>query len=283
MHHLRRDRVPPVLNVHRPKLTEKFVMLPNDLLFDDRLSALARCIVAELMARPPGWQTTADRMCDAAIRARGSKAESRRAFHTAFAELEKYGYLVRKRTRIPKGELNGGNFVTILDLYALPQTGTSWGSTSDDLTSEPFTGEWFTGADSSVSTDTQDGSSTRLGQHSSEFAGAHSGQQAGGELPDRLQRLYDRADQLSDEQLRRLLLAFEANRKTVFAKARNDALKQLKGKNPGFIKEPDGFREMDLLSFKYGLQHYAIDPDKDLPAWLTTLPKPARQAASTSR
>ncbi len=278
MRHLRQGPVSPVLNIHRPKLIEKFVMLPNDLLFDDRLSALARCIVAELMARPPGWQTTADRMCDAAIRARGSKAESRRAFHAAFAELEEHGYLLRRRTRIPKGEPNGGNFITILDLYALPQTGTSWGSSGDDLISEPFTDESFTAAGSSVSTDTQNGSSTRLGQHAAEFAGAHSGQQAGSDLPDRLQRLYDRADQLTDEQLRRLLLAFEDNRKTVYAKARNDALKQLKKSNPRITKEPDGYRKIDLLSFKYGLQHYGSDPDKDLPAWLTTLPKP-RQAA----
>lgn len=258
--------------INRPKLVEKFVMLPNDMVFDDQLSCLARSILAELMARPPKWQTTADKMAEAAKRARGDRAESRRAFRMAFAELEEHGYILRKRTRVPKGQPGGGDFITILRVYAVPQNGHHEPLTGEVFMSEPLTHEWFMDEGSSVSTDEEDGSGKWPGQHSSTFAGAHVGQQAGDDLPDRLQQLYDAANRLSEDNLRRLLLAFESNRKTVYARARNKAIGHLDGKDPWIRKGPDGVRQVDLLSFKYGLQHYETKTS-GLPAWLTTLPK----------
>lgn len=109
--------------VHRPKLTKNFVQMANETVFDGRLSRLARQILTEIMARPPGWQTTADQMADDGKRERGTRAESRRSIHAVFAELETFGYLVRTRSRIPKGQPGAGGFMTTLTFYGLPQNG----------------------------------------------------------------------------------------------------------------------------------------------------------------
>jgi hypothetical protein len=112
-----------VLIVVRPKLTKNFVQMANETVFDGRLSRLARQLLTEIMARPPGWQSTADQMADDGKRERGARAESRRSIHAAFAELETFGYLIRTRSRIPKGQPGAGGFMTTLTFYGLPQNG----------------------------------------------------------------------------------------------------------------------------------------------------------------
>ncbi|MBD0743543.1 hypothetical protein BG418_18390 [Streptomyces sp. CBMA152] len=113
--------------VHRTKHAKNFVQMANQTVLDERLSRLARQILTELVARPPGWQTTADAMADEGKRQRGPRAESRRAIRAAFAELEEFGYMIRTRSRIPKGQPNGGGFMTTLDVYDVPQTGQNEG------------------------------------------------------------------------------------------------------------------------------------------------------------
>lgn len=112
-----------VMVVHRPKLTKNFVQMANETVFDGRLTRLARQLLTEIMARPPGWQATADEMAAQGKRERGASAESRRSIHAAFTELEKFGYLVRTRSRIPKGQPGAGGFITTLAFYGLPQNG----------------------------------------------------------------------------------------------------------------------------------------------------------------
>jgi hypothetical protein len=112
-----------VLIVRRSKLTGNFVQLPNEQVLDERLGRIARSVLAELIARPPGWQTTAEKLAETAQRHRGARAESKRAYRMAFAELEEFGYMTRERTKIPKGEPGGGGFVTILTVYDTPQNG----------------------------------------------------------------------------------------------------------------------------------------------------------------
>ncbi len=112
-----------MLIVKRSKLRKNFAQIPNQTLFDGRLSRLARQVLSELVARPPGWQATADSMADDGKRERGPKAESRRALRAAFAELEECGYMIRTRSRIPKGQPNGGGFMTTLTVYDVTQSG----------------------------------------------------------------------------------------------------------------------------------------------------------------
>jgi hypothetical protein len=109
--------------VRRSKLTSNFVQLPNQQVFDERMGRIARSVLAELIARPPGWETTADRLADSAQRHRGARAESKRAYRLAFKEMEACGYMTREKSKIPKGQPGGGNFVTILTVYDVPQNG----------------------------------------------------------------------------------------------------------------------------------------------------------------
>ncbi|MEU1628859.1 hypothetical protein ABZ746_26815 [Streptomyces sp. NPDC020096] len=49
--------------------------LPNEAVFDERLGRIARSILAELIARPPGWQTNAAKLWETADRHRGARAD----------------------------------------------------------------------------------------------------------------------------------------------------------------------------------------------------------------
>ena len=99
------------------KITKNFSQPPNELVFDERLGMLARMVLLEIIARPPGWQTNAQKMWEKAFRNRGDRAESRRAYRIAFAELEEYGYLSRVKSKVPAGEPGGGGFVTTVTVY----------------------------------------------------------------------------------------------------------------------------------------------------------------------
>jgi hypothetical protein len=110
-----------VLIVQRSKLTKNFAQIPNDLAFDERMGALARLVLIQMLAQRPGWQTNAAKLWETADRHRGARAESKRAFRLAFKELEEFGYMIREKTRVPKGQPNGGDFVTILTVYDTPQ------------------------------------------------------------------------------------------------------------------------------------------------------------------
>ena len=92
-----------------------FTILANSPIRDGRLSGLARSVLMELISRPPGWQTNADEMWKKARRDRGDRAEGRRAFRAAFAELEEFNYLIRERER------HGSRFETVMHLFHLPQ------------------------------------------------------------------------------------------------------------------------------------------------------------------
>lgn len=111
-----------LLIVERSRLSKNFVQIPNALVFDERLSALARMVLIQMLTQRPGWQTNAAKLWESADRHRGPRAESKRAFRRAFAELEEAGYMTRVKTRVPKGQPNGGDFVTILTVYDSPQS-----------------------------------------------------------------------------------------------------------------------------------------------------------------
>lgn len=119
---LRPDGGHGVLIVRRSRLTKNFTQIPNELVFDERMTRLARMILIEILARRPGWQTNAVKLWETADLNRGAQAESKRAYRLAFAELEKFGYMTREKTRVPKGQPNGGDFMTILTVYDTPQS-----------------------------------------------------------------------------------------------------------------------------------------------------------------
>ncbi|MEU6340211.1 hypothetical protein ABZ883_04580 [Streptomyces sp. NPDC046977] len=112
-----------MLKIRRSDPKRDFTILPNETLRDDALGYVARGVLAELLSRPDGWQTTADDLSKRARQLRGTRGEGRRLLRNAFAELEEAGYLVRSRER---GE--GGLFVTVITVYDVPQKHRGTGS-----------------------------------------------------------------------------------------------------------------------------------------------------------
>lgn len=254
-----------MLKIRRSRPADNFTILPNATLRDDRLTYCARGVLAELLTRPEGWETNADALSDRARRHRGDVVgEGRRGLRSAFAELETAGYIIRRKEKAAKGR-----FVTVLEIYDVPQDrgtarGTSAGGTSASATSAAGTSS---GSTDLRSTDEEDAGD----QHSSALAAARAGEDA--REQDRsqqdLERLYAAANKLNDDRLRRLLLQFERKRPQVYRDKRQRALSQLGREEPEALHS---VRAVDLLSYKYALQHYRSD-DKPLPAWLTRFPR----------
>jgi hypothetical protein len=260
-----------VLIVRRSKPMSNFLIIPNGALFDERLGYVARGVLHELLGRPPGWQTNAEKMAEAAQRQRGPRGESKRAIRLAFAELESAGYMVRRRTRVPKGEPNGGDFLTILTVFDVPQKGHHEPPIHENFMHEDFMHEGPMSEGSLVTTDeVSTDQEDLLAKHSSALAGARAGEFAGkqDQRDAELKRLYAAADKLNDNNLRRLLLQFELKRPQKYREMRQQAIGQLKREEPEAVHS---VRAVDLLSFDYALQHYSRE-GKQLPAWLVRFP-----------
>lgn len=250
------------MKIRRSKPITNFTIIPNEALRDGRLSFAARGVLVELLSRPQDWEATADSMSERATRQHGEKVgEGRRAIRSAFAELEAAGYLIRSKV---KGEK--GRFRTELELFDVPQHRGTGRGPSDSRTPDSGT--------SSVSTDLRSTGDQDAGdEHSDRLAGARLARQAGAKmtaLEAELQCWYDAADKLDDERLRRHLLAFERRRPTIYRGCRQRALTQIGDQKGGtaLLNNRQGAREVDLLSFKYALQHY-VD---NMPGWLIKLP-----------
>lgn len=256
------------VKIRRSRPEADFTIIPNSALRDDRLSYCARGVLTELLSRPNGWETNADALSERARRHRGNKSgEGRRAMRAAFSELEAAGYMIRKRERIPRGEPGGGNFLTVLEVHDTPQDGGTANGTSMDGTS--IGGTSMTGTSSRSTdgkkTDEEDGGE----EHPASLALAREGRASQQDRRAELDRMYAAANQLDDERLRRLLLQFEQKRPRVYRDCRNAAIGQLRREGPTILKSPDAVREIDLLSYKYALQHYA---ENGPPPWLVRFP-----------
>jgi hypothetical protein len=101
------------MRIVRHKHETDFLIVPNATVRDQKLSYLARGILVEILSRPDGWETTADRLMEQARMYRGEKrGEGRRAIRAAFAELETCGYMHRVRQRDAKGRYTTTVYVT---------------------------------------------------------------------------------------------------------------------------------------------------------------------------
>lgn len=101
------------MRIVRSKHETDFLILPNGTARDQRLSYTARGVLVEILSRPDGWETTADRLVQQARQYRGEKhGEGRRAIRAAFVELEAAGYMHRVRTRGERGRYTTTVYVT---------------------------------------------------------------------------------------------------------------------------------------------------------------------------
>jgi hypothetical protein len=104
------------VRIQRSHPAVDFTIVPNETLRDDRLSYLARGILAELLSNTDSWHTTADEIWRRARSKRGKGGEGRDTVRAAFTELETAGYLYRGRHRGGRGR-----FATELHLFDAAQ------------------------------------------------------------------------------------------------------------------------------------------------------------------
>lgn len=105
------------MKIHRATNSSDSTGIPTATLQDQRLSYSARGLLLELLSGPNTQNVNADELSRQARRERGDRyGEGRGAMRAAFAELERHGYLVRRRTKDSQGL-----FTTRLDLYDTPR------------------------------------------------------------------------------------------------------------------------------------------------------------------
>lgn len=94
--------------IRGPEPRENFQILPNATARDRRLSFRARGLLVMMLSYPPDWRFDRDWL------ARQTDGEGSTAVRAALQELEKVGYLVRRRTRVK------GQFTWDFILYRTP-------------------------------------------------------------------------------------------------------------------------------------------------------------------
>lgn len=105
------------VRIHRSATSSDATGIPIATLRDQRLSYSARGLLLELLSGPDTQNVNADELSRQARRERGDRyGEGRGAMRAAFAELERHGYLIRRRTKDSQGL-----FTTRLDLYDTPR------------------------------------------------------------------------------------------------------------------------------------------------------------------
>jgi ribosomal protein L13E len=96
----------------------QFAQIPNETLRDDRLSYLARGILAEALSHAADWRHEGYKETRRRARhARGEDAESRDAIEAGYAELERHGYRHRICRRGERGRFAAA---TEIRFYAVP-------------------------------------------------------------------------------------------------------------------------------------------------------------------
>jgi hypothetical protein len=112
--------------------SDNFAQIHNAALADGRLSFKARGILAFLLSRPPGWQTSAERLAKSGV-------DGERAVKSGLKELEEFGYLQRSRSHKPDGTWDHNQVVTDQPIGAKQPDG------DGDLNSPSTTGTKCTG------------------------------------------------------------------------------------------------------------------------------------------
>ena len=97
------------MRVHRIAHVRDFLVLPNYLLQDRRLSYTARGLLADLLSRPDGWREDGRHMAD-------SSPQGRLAVSRALRELTAAGYY-----RVDKVRQSDGTFVSEAHVFDVPQ------------------------------------------------------------------------------------------------------------------------------------------------------------------
>lgn len=92
-----------IIRSSRP--VDNFVMVSNSMANDTSISMKAKGLLLYLLAQPPGWRTSAERITAAGIGGRDM-------VRAALRELEREGYLVRRRSRKEDGTWEHHHYVS---------------------------------------------------------------------------------------------------------------------------------------------------------------------------
>jgi hypothetical protein len=244
-----------------------------------RISFRAKGLLLELLSYPQDNSITIAKLAgwSADAKKNGFVAEGREALQMAMRELEREGYVVHVKRRNDRGQWETTTYVSAMP-EALSQVAPSTGlpRSVDQYSADRSSADQHTAVQSSSTWKTDGKTEEKTGeeeaglQSSSALAAARAGEDAReNKLAPDLKRLYDAADKLDDDRLRRLLLQFERKRPQVYRQQRQKTLAQLGREEPEALQS---VRAVDLLSYKYALLHYRSD-DKPLPAWLTRFPR----------
>jgi hypothetical protein len=120
--------------IHRSRPKAGFTIVPNAALQDERLSFAARGMLAQLLSRPDGWDTTADQESERARSLRGKRGEGREAMRAVWRELKDAGYVHLVRAPGPRGR-----WVTEVHLDDKPRTSVPAAHADVRLTGVPET------------------------------------------------------------------------------------------------------------------------------------------------
>jgi hypothetical protein len=259
---------------------EGWVPTANSTAQGRRLSWRAKGLLVDLLSFPDGYNITFDKLMAMAKAAGDPDVEGRDAMRRAMQELERKGYLAHRRVAVKDPGPGGQKWRTETAICDQPIFAGEPGGTGFQDLRDSVPPEFRTSKDQEVSNNTRfnknDQQQEEAGQHASSLAAARKGEEAGTRERDaELQRLYAAADNLDDERLRRHLLAFERKRPRIYRECRQAAIRQIGGQAGGkqLMAGQDGVRAIDMLSFKYALQHYA----DGLPDWLIKLPRTTRE------
>lgn len=275
------------MRIYRHRQDSNFTIIPNETLQDERLSIGALGILCQLISRPDGWNTTADDLWKHLKKRQGTKTgQGREAVRAAFAELECYGYLVRRKVRD-----DAGHWATVLELHSTaghhedetqisawdmaeeaPGGGATSQHDSGDRGTETQTSDTRASANRASETlaSSQRTDEQRTDRQSTEEedapALADARAAAAAARDKQLQRLYTVVNNFSDQALRDCLLKFERHRPRIYRECRQRALAQLEQADMRILNREQAAREVDNLSLKYGILHY--EPTKNWPGWM---------------
>lgn len=241
-----------------------------------RLSWRAKGLLLDLLSYPDGYNITFDALMKEAKRAGDADVEGRDAMRRAMQELERKGYLTHRRVAVPNPAPGRQRWRTETAICDQPIFAGGPGGTDSQYAQDSVPPDFSISNDQEVFNNTgfnkKNHQQEEAGKHAASLAAAREGEDAHARELRRAERLrlYEAADQLDDGRLRRHLLAFERKRPVVYRECRRAAIGQI-GRDAGgkqLMAGPEGVRIIDLLSFKYALQHY----EGRLPAWLIRLP-----------
>lgn len=98
------------MRIVRQRAPERFTVVDNDLLEDDRLSFRALGVLTHLLHLPDGWETDSNKLAE------GEGREGRDAIRSALNEIESAGYIARRKVQ----DAATGRWATLMVLKDMP-------------------------------------------------------------------------------------------------------------------------------------------------------------------